>query len=468
MFDAREFLNEERACLVAPAGYGKTHAIIECLKISACRQLILTHTHAGVSSLKSKIEDAGIPSARYELLTILAFAQRLAVAYTRPEYVPTPTVRNSEYFHWTLSRAKELLDCKIIGDIISVSYGGIIVDEYQDCTIAQHELIMKIATKLPLHVLGDPMQGIFCFEQNPPLVDFEADLSCFQRYRLTMPYRWLKTNPRLGQEIAELREQLSRGSQLDYSHFQEIKHVNLTYSDYKKCFIGLCASLRKEGPTVVIVSNSRNKEARRKVARLFGGRCSIVEAIDDWEFYELAQQVDGLTQANAKSSFCTIAGKLFFRSSVNEWITTSGLKNKKDEAKRNVSRPLSAALDRMEENPSAKTFLECLHLLSKLPGVTLLNHEKFFSLSAALQGACQTGASVIDAMVKERDMVRGMGRRITRFAVGTTLLIKGLEFDNVIIVNAGYKFDLQSLLGRRNFYVAISRARKKLHIIDVV
>ena len=64
-------------------------------------------------------------------------------------------------------------------------------------------------------------------------------------------------------------------------------------------------------------------------------------------------------------------------------------------------------------------------------------------------------------------MVRGVGRKIRQFAVGTTLLTKGLEFDNVIVVNKGNKFNLNTISGKRNFYVAISRACRKLHIIDV-
>ena len=41
------------------------------------------------------------------------------------------------------------------------------------------------------------------------------------------------------------------------------------------------------------------------------------------------------------------------------------------------------------------------------------------------------------------------------------------SFDNVIVVNKGNKFNLNTISGKRNFYVAISRACRKLHIIDV-
>ena len=60
MIDYKEFVSKEKSLLIAPAGYGKTHTIAECLKYIDGTQLILTHTHAGVASLKEKIKKIGI------------------------------------------------------------------------------------------------------------------------------------------------------------------------------------------------------------------------------------------------------------------------------------------------------------------------------------------------------------------------------------------------------------------------
>ena len=466
MFDIKQFLGEKRACLIAPAGYGKTHTIIECLKALRKRQLVLTHTHAGVASLKHKLTKAKISSSLYELSTISAFAQRLAISYTKSEHAAKRTVRNPEYFNWVISRAKELAGCKFIGDLIASSYGGVIVDEYQDCTIAQHELIVEIARQLPLRVLGDPMQGIFGFRDNP-IVDFDTNLSGFSKYELSTPHRWIETNPILGNEIADLRQQLQSGLNIDFSRFTEIKYEHLSFTDYQRYFMELCRSLRKEGTTVVIVSDSRIREARTSIARFFNGACSIVEAIDDSEFYEMAQLMDYLNTETAKNNFYSIASRVFFKSGVDEWISNKGIITKKDIVKRRLSKPLGEAMALLVNTPTPENFCRCLQLLSKLPNVTVLNHEKYFSLLSASHIANVEGATVLDSMVKERDMVRGMGRKIRRFAVGTTLLTKGLEFDNVIVVNKGNKFNLKTLAGKRNFYVAISRACRKLHVIDV-
>jgi superfamily II DNA or RNA helicase len=63
---------------MAPAGHGKTHAIVECLKILNNKCLVLTHTNAGVHSLRSKIEESHIADDKYQVATIDGFA-RLSV-----------------------------------------------------------------------------------------------------------------------------------------------------------------------------------------------------------------------------------------------------------------------------------------------------------------------------------------------------------------------------------------------------
>jgi superfamily II DNA or RNA helicase len=79
MINYKEFISNEKSMLIAPAGYGKTHTIVECLKHTQAkgRQLILTHTHAGVASIKEKIKREGISSSSYSIETISSFVTEL-------------------------------------------------------------------------------------------------------------------------------------------------------------------------------------------------------------------------------------------------------------------------------------------------------------------------------------------------------------------------------------------------------
>ena len=56
--------------VVAPAGYGKTHLIAASTARSAGRQLILTHTYAGVNALRHKMRALGVSDRLYRIDTI--------------------------------------------------------------------------------------------------------------------------------------------------------------------------------------------------------------------------------------------------------------------------------------------------------------------------------------------------------------------------------------------------------------
>lgn len=90
MIDWREFIKCKRGLLIAPAGHGKTTAIADCLLQcpEGSRQLVLTHTHAGIASLKSKFRKKNIPSSRYHLETITGFAQRYVLSYLGSSALP--------------------------------------------------------------------------------------------------------------------------------------------------------------------------------------------------------------------------------------------------------------------------------------------------------------------------------------------------------------------------------------------
>jgi superfamily I DNA/RNA helicase len=62
-----------------------------------------------------------------------------------------------------------------VQQVIGSSYAGLFVDEYQDCTRAQHAIVLMLAELLPCRILGDPLQGIFGFNEDP-LVDWNPTL----------------------------------------------------------------------------------------------------------------------------------------------------------------------------------------------------------------------------------------------------------------------------------------------------
>src|SRR5262249_33666666 len=56
--------------VVAPAGYGKTHLIASALQHAERRQLVLTHTYAGVNALRRKLRQVRVTDAACRIDTI--------------------------------------------------------------------------------------------------------------------------------------------------------------------------------------------------------------------------------------------------------------------------------------------------------------------------------------------------------------------------------------------------------------
>jgi DNA helicase-2/ATP-dependent DNA helicase PcrA len=174
-----DFISKNKSLIIAPAGYGKTYYLATCLLETPDneKQLILTHTHAGIASIKQKIKELNIPTSKYHIETITGFAQKYVLAYYCGKDIPKVDNSNEEgvkYFAFIVKKAIEILNIKSVKKTIRYSYQGLFVDEYQDCTVSQHQMIMSLAEVLPTHILGDPLQGIFGFGE--PLVDFVSDL----------------------------------------------------------------------------------------------------------------------------------------------------------------------------------------------------------------------------------------------------------------------------------------------------
>ena len=202
--------------VVAPAGFGKTHLIARATRLSAGRQLILTHTYAGVNSLKRKMQVLGVAEKLFRIDTIASWALRLCLAYSHTSEWVTERPEGDEW--GTLYVACDrLIEQGFIRRIVRASYAGIYVDEYQDCSVEQHNLVLKLARDLPCRVLGDPLQGIFDFEgQNP--IDWVRDVggNFEQLGILRVPHRWINADAgELGEWLRRAREQLEEGRPID-------------------------------------------------------------------------------------------------------------------------------------------------------------------------------------------------------------------------------------------------------------
>ena len=298
--DWTDFIKCQRGLLIAPAGHGKTTAIADCLLQcpEKSRQLILTHTHAGIASLRKKFQQKNIPSSKYQLETITGFAQRYVIGFLGSSVLPDEA--DKHYFSSAIEKCRVLMQSKLVQIVIQSSYDGVFVDEYQDCTIDQHEMIMELAYNLPLHLLGDPLQGIFSFESKP-LIDFDRDLGLFTRFNcLNFPWR---------QEILRIRECLEKQQTINIQNNPNIGLFVIPLTgDENENYISCSRVLRShdcESILVICPSYHENNKYGKRVPKGdindririkqridFGNRFTIIDAIDSKEDYSCAKIID--------------------------------------------------------------------------------------------------------------------------------------------------------------------------------
>jgi len=84
-------------------------------------------------------------------------------------------------------------------------------------------------------------------------------------------------------------------------------------------------------------------------------------------------------------------------------------------------------------------------------------------------GASDLASGRVEAMLEPtvtvRQRVSNSGRKLPRRTVSTPSLLKGLEFDHMVIPGAGH-FARECLAQAKLFYVAISRATRSLTILS--
>jgi DNA helicase-2/ATP-dependent DNA helicase PcrA len=119
-----------------------------------------------------------------------------------------------------------------------------------------------------------------------------------------------------------------------------------------------------------------------------------------------------------------------------------------------------AALRSVAEIGGAATILAALESLTFTAGSIVFRRELLNEMKRALkEKIAHSDVTFRDAAWKVRERTRHMGRFLPRFAMGRTHLVKGLEFDHAIILDA-------DSLSRKNLYVAITRGVKSLTILS--
>jgi DNA helicase-2/ATP-dependent DNA helicase PcrA len=456
---SRSFARCHRGLVVAPAGYGKTYLIAKSVGYAPGKQLVLTHTHAGVDALRTKLKDVGVPAGKCRVTTIDSLASFYSNAF------PHLAEWNCEYpssdEEWRALRvaACRLFRCRAPRRVLLATYAGVFVDEYQDCCGTQHAMIGAIAEALPCRIVGDPLQAIYRklhandiakwrdIEKMFPVVD-----------ELTVPHRWRERNPQLGDWLADVRSRLVRGIEVDFTNaYGIVKWIPSTDTQHQTA---ACYKVFDKGGVVAICDWPARCAVIAGKTRNHFAVLESVECPDLLRAADIIGDSRGLTRINA---IVDLAQRCF--------TGMAFLKKLVGRLKKGIAfRPYSpdkirlwGAMQAALESTDLQYVEAMMSAIEQLSGNHFyIRRELWREMRRTLKThVSESGKSLRESAWVLRDNARRNGRHVfSKRTVATPLLIKGLEFDHALLLDAMQMGSAEEL------YVSLTRGACSLTILS--
>jgi AAA domain len=444
----------------APAGCGKTEAIVKTVSgfCDGC-QLVLTHTHAGVDALRQRFRTHGVPPAKYHVDTIAGWSWGWVRMYPSNAAYRGPV----DIAEWTdvYSAMCNLLHKNFVRQAILNSYSGVIVDEYQDCTAQMHAVIVSLKRLLPCRVLGDDLQAIFGF-RNEKLIDwsdvrveFASDLGA-----LETPHRWIKAgNERLGRWLLDSRGDFRTNREPSYRN-SPVDHRSMSYSDLGKKLIGIVRG--KEGRICVIGHKARSLPAGIETS-LVNQKFRVLEPNDLSVLQDLMRAIcDGEAAKQPKAVMAFFKRVFGALGPDDKQFFQRILSNNRQRVLRSDRRALC---EKHTEGVTPRLLFDLLAYIGTNPDIPCKLKESVSALQCILESHLETGAGIKTLYADEIARRKYHSRSNAHRCIGSTLLVKGLEFDHAVVLRApDWKVGWGT---HKDVYVALTRGAKSTTLIDL-
>lgn len=445
------------ARVMLPAGCGKTHLLAATATIRADRDgrvLVLTHTHAGVDAMRRRVRQFG-GTGEVAVRTLDGWMRRLVAAF------PVLSAHaDTDPPDWAAIRqgALNALSSEHVRQMIGRSTDLVIVDEYQDCSQAQHAVVSVLAEEvgLPIVVAGDPLQAIYSFGDDQ-LVDWANDLGFAPEHDVEpVAWRWLDCNDALGEQLLEVRHVLEAGEALDLRSFDQIRWIEDSLDNRRSAAWG---ASNEQGSVVVL---ERFAPMAIDVARMTKGRFGVMEEREGSRILQVAEAIDKGPGVHVAIALIDLAKGC--HSGLHSQLTTKQKAMKESGEFPNFMANNKAAdalgtLRSLCADPSPKNLLEAMSQVTALAEYRF-GREAWRCLESSADiwsDAPENG--LVAAVRAARDRARYVGVARDRCSASRTLLVKGLEYDHCV-VNRAHELNAQEL------YVAVTRGRRSLTVLS--
>jgi DNA helicase-2/ATP-dependent DNA helicase PcrA len=212
----------------------------------------------------------------------------------------------------------------------------------------------------------------------------------------------------------------------------------------------------QKGEKCIVIGNSQNEAGRALLAR--DVKASAVEPIACKRLVKFVKELEGSQGSERLNVVLELVKDVMSGAEVAALknvvkAVTAGKRKKQLDVRQ-------AACVEITRSQDLKPILHLLEEIRKQPSVWIYRRELYSALCAALRVIISgTHASLLDAVWEIQNRRRHVGRRFAKRSIGSTLLVKGLEFDHAIIV------DVDSFK-RNDLYVALTRASRSVTVIS--
>lgn len=468
------FIRALPASIELPAGAGKTHLLATAVRYATSpggKVLVLTHTNAGVQAIRARLQKLGVTSGA-QVTTITSFAFRLARAYPNLGEFIAPRIMLPDDSHTYVNAATRALASQHLRAILTASYSHVFVDEYQDCNIAHHALVLGIREAIGnVGVLGDPLQAIFGFSE--PLPDWNDVLDEFPKFSevTPKPRRWEGENTALGNWLFEIRPHLIAGKTLPLATAQYPPGV--TFTNVRGNPRGVTDAVRGgryPSQESVLIISARYRNGARAIASQLGGSYTVMEEVAGSFMSKALSDLQNASPEGYAHWLFNFTKQCHAHSGILDPNPLGACYAKGDTGghllrrskKRHPVRIVIESLDRVVDNPTLAELANAMDNIQKSAHIRLHSHEAWSDAKVAIRGAAAQGedkSTLHNELAKARNSLRYSGHRERLRVISRTLLVKGLEYDHVIIADAGNHTEVNDL------YVALTRARKSIQIL---
>lgn len=445
---------KRRASIVLPAGCGKTELLAKVVTNTSGRALVLTHTHAGVRAIRQRLLSLGASQASYRVVTIAAWALEYA---SRHPSISQFRAADRDINNWVpiYRGAQRVVERPLGRLILSRSYARVLVDEYQDCTREQHALILALADCLPCHVVGDPLQSIFGFREDE-IIEWPVVQRRFPDYSYEcIPWRWRNVNPPLGEWLLAIRRPLELGQSIEIPDdveglwWEEDTPANRR----RACF----RSLNTKAESVLVICPVSN--VSHSLSRSIGRAFTSMDERERRDLFLWARNADNSSTTERVVALGVLAQKCMtnipaaFKQDLK--AISAGLRLPRLKS----NDPARSLLRRSLEESKSVSLSEAYGAISPL-GRHVYRKDLWFDIGRVIrifeEGPYETVVSAAQALLRSRVHEEQL---IPKRVMSRTLLMKGLEFDHVVIIGTDN-------LDTENLYVALTRARQQVTILS--